>query len=58
MRIKDMVKNAIKDPCEGCERKQEDDWGYMCDIACGERSRYLSELAGAKKMLDALTCKN
>ena len=50
------VKDVIKDPCKDCER--EHDWAYMCDITCGKRTRYLSELAGAKKMLEALSGKS
>ena len=40
----------IKCPCDDCERKVEDDWGYLCDLACGQRSAWIHRKQGAKEM--------
>jgi len=42
------------DPCTGCKRKEVDDYGFVCDLACGEHSAYLQREAGADAMLEAL----
>ncbi len=39
-------------PCDGCERKVIDEYGYMCDLGCGERSQWISERAGADIQLE------
>jgi hypothetical protein len=48
------LKNIISNPCETCQDKQEDIYGYYCDISCGRHSQYLSETHGAELLLKAL----
>ena len=43
-----------KNPCDGCKSKREDDWGLICDIACGNHTRWKHFERGADAMLDAL----
>jgi hypothetical protein len=47
-------KGWFKNPCDGCENKQEDDYGYLCDLACGKRTAWINQEAGADAMLEAL----
>ena len=47
-------KNWKPDPCRDCERKRTDQWGLICDIACGEHSAYRNYEAGANAMLEAI----
>lgn len=44
----------IKNPCKHCKNKQIDSYGYVCDLTCGEYSAYLSQIEGAKKVLEYL----
>ena len=39
-------------PCDGCEGKVIDEYGYMCDLSCGKRSQWISERAGADIQLE------
>jgi len=48
----------MKDPCDGCKQKEEDDWGLVCDIACGLAFAYGNYEAGADALLDALIKEN
>ena len=41
---------VLECPCDKCERKVEDEWGYLCNIACGRRSAWRNEKHGAGKM--------
>lgn len=49
------AEDIIADPCKGCPRRDEDDWGYVCDIACGKRSQYLAMLEGARLAIKELS---
>ena len=48
-----LKKVEIPCPCDGCEKKVVDDYGYMCDLACGRRSHWISEKAGVDIQLEA-----
>lgn len=41
----------IKCPCDDCtaEHKLIDEWGYFCDLACGQRSHWISRCVGANE---------
>ncbi len=41
-----------KDPCVGCPDRQEDSYGFVCDIACGKHSAYVNWLAGVKTVVE------
>lgn len=45
-----------KCPCDDCaaEHKLIDEYGYFCDLACGQRSQWIQREAGADAMLEAL----
>lgn len=43
-----------KCPCDECDRKVIDDYGYFCDLACGERTAWLNREAGADAILKAI----
>jgi hypothetical protein len=40
-----------KDPCIDCPNKQVDDYGYLCDLACGKRAAWMNQEIGADRML-------
>lgn len=44
-------KGWTKNPCDGCDKKQEDEHGLLCDLSCGKHSAYLNQEAGADAML-------
>lgn len=46
--------NWSKCPCDECDGKVIDDYGYFCDLACGERTAWLNREAGADAILKAL----
>ena len=46
--------NWPKNPCEHCDRKEVDQYGFICDLPCGQHTRYFNFEAGADKMLEAL----
>ena len=35
-----------KDPCIGCPNINLDDYGYLCDLACGKRTAWLNQIKG------------
>jgi len=45
----------IKCPCDDCtaENKLIDEWGYFCDLACGQRSHWISRCVGASEARNA-----
>ena len=45
---------ANKLECEDCDHPQIDDYGYLCELGCGERTRYFNYEAGADAMLEAV----
>lgn len=38
------------DPCKDCSRKIDDVYGRLCDISCGEHTRYENREVGADEM--------
>jgi len=46
--------NWGKDPCYGCKNRDEDRWGFVCDISCGRHSAHMNFEAGADAILKAL----
>jgi len=48
--------NWPKCPCEDCVReyKQIDEYGYLCDLTCRERSAWANFELGADAMLETL----
>jgi len=34
------------EPCIGCFNRQVDDYGYLCDLACGKRTAWLNQIVG------------
>ena len=46
--------NWKPDPCKDCIRKREDDYGLICDMACGQHTRYKNYEAGADAMIEAV----
>jgi len=36
----------ITDPCIGCPNINLDEYGYLCDIACGKRTAWLNQIKG------------
>lgn len=36
-----------KCPCDDCEKKVEDNYGLLCDLACGQHNAWLNSEAGA-----------
>ncbi len=49
-----LVSKLKPDPCKDCSRKEEDDWGLVCDLACGKATDYDWYKQGARDMLTAL----
>lgn len=47
-------KDWAKCPCDNCKRKTEDEWGLVCDLACGQHTMWVNYEAGADAMLEAL----
>jgi len=41
-----------KEPCIGCPRIRKDEYGYLCDIACGERTAWRNYMAGIKLVVE------
>jgi len=41
-------------PCDKCNRNKIDDWGYLCNISCGQRSAWLNQEYGAGLLLEKL----
>lgn len=39
----------IKCPCDDCTDRLIDEWGYFCDLACGQRSHWISRCMGASE---------
>lgn len=44
-------------PCDNCEKKQVDIYGYLCDLSCGKRSAWINHEAGADAMFKAISKK-
>jgi len=44
----------ITDPCIGCPNINLDEYGYLCDIACGKRSAWLNYMAGIREVVEAI----
>ena len=42
----------MKNPCENCDRKQEDEYGLLCDLACGGYTAWLNYQAGIKEAIE------
>jgi len=40
--------------CDTCKDAVIDDYGYQCELSCGERSSYFNFEAGADAILEAL----
>ena len=38
-------------PCDTCEQKEEDEYGLVCDIACGAYTANANFMLGAKEQL-------
>ena len=49
---------AVKNPCENCQNKQVDEYGYLCDLACGGHTAYINYQAGIKEVLSLLERKD
>ncbi len=47
-------KNWQKNPCDGCENENADEYGFFCNLTCGKCSAYQNYEAGADAILDAL----
>ena len=47
-------KKRHPNPCENCTRKEEDEYGMLCDISCGGYTHHLTFESGADAMLSAL----
>ncbi len=43
-----------KCPCDECDRKVVDGYGYFCNLACGERTTWFNREAGADAMYEAI----
>ena len=43
---------TMKNPCEYCTSKREDEWGLICDISCGKHSAYKNYQVGIKEVVD------
>lgn len=41
-----------KDPCINCDNKVSDDYGYLCDLACGKRTAWLNYQAGQQSVME------
>jgi len=41
-----------KCPCDECEKKEEDEYGLLCNLACGKYTAWLNREAGADAMLE------
>ena len=43
-----------KCPCDECEKKEEDEYGLLCNLACGKYTAWLNREAGADALLEML----
>ena len=41
-----------KEPCISCPETVVDEWGYLCDLACGKRSTWLNYMVGIKEVVE------
>ena len=46
--------NWPESKCDKCTTKQVDDYGFLCDLSCGEHAAYLNFEAGADAMLKSI----
>ena len=42
----------MNNPCVGCPRKVEDEYGLFCDMACGKHTAYVNYQAGIKEAVE------
>ena len=51
IKVEEDTTDFIKCPCDDCtaEIKLIDEWGYLCDLACGQRSHWISRCTGANE---------
>ena len=42
------------DPCKDCPDIQLDNYGYLCDLACGKHTAYLNREAGVDAILKVI----
>ena len=42
----------MKNPCDNCDRKREDEYGLLCDISCGQASAYRNYQVGIKEAIE------
>ena len=45
---------ANEDPCVGCKKKEEDDYGLVCDMICTEHMAYMQRELMRMAILEAL----
>ena len=57
IKVKGNTTDFIKCPCDDCtaEHKLLDEWGFLCDLACGKRSHWISRCMGAEEAIVLLT---
>jgi len=41
----------MKNPCDKCERKEEDEYGLVCDLACGKHSAWFNHQEGIREVV-------
>lgn len=41
-------------PCVGCPDKRVDEYGYLCDLACGKRTMWSNYQAGIRAVIEEL----
>ena len=51
-RVNRKTTDFIKCPCDDCtaEHKLIDEWGYFCDLTCGQRSYWIARCRGHQDM--------
>ncbi len=55
MGTEELTSQLRPDPCKDCTKKEVDDWGLFCDLACGKASAYDNYLCGAKDMFNSIS---
>lgn len=46
--------NWKPNPCDGCDKKEEDEYGLYCNIVCGKATAHSNYEAGADAMYEAI----
>lgn len=41
----------MKDPCIDCPALRVDEYGYICDLACGKHTAWINHQAGIKEVV-------